>query len=458
MKTKSLLTKIELYASELIAYLNDDLVEFVANNLLLNNKDAYRSILEALSRRERLVTARKLLELAVYKSPNNFDINWWLCLVLLRSGEYKLASQKLEVISTDEETIKLDDTGKANVFGLIAIANLYSLNFDNTKKAIINSKKLAQWDLDACFAEHYLMIQKKEGDLVEDFLESFIKDYPTLFPPYIWMAEFKETYKNDPLSAINWYERAITIAVDSKSREFCEKYYSAASLIHEAFNNYLNLLLKENLVEKASKLIHEYGQQPYSKAWILNDLLIEYYLFLQDYEKTEELAKSVIKKEKNHYDGWMYLAKLRAIQSRENEARKCLIMASRSSPKSFALLEIASEVKMILGDWAGAQQDLEILITKSPFNIEYKKGLASCLLHLNNNNKAISLLESIIEVSPTDTACIKLLARAYFDTQDYEKARLRIKKLLKINTIKDEVKQELMILLSRIPGGTTKSM
>lgn len=347
-----------------------------------NSKKIYHWFAQSLLSEDNLIGAQEILESGVKNNPNSIDFVEPLTTILLNVGDYKRAIEYLLVSLKITDPDKADKAWLANTYSLLAKANLYIDNLDIIEEYIAKSRDLASWDLDACNAlvEFYLKTGEKEK--IIPFLKGFIKDFPSLYPPYVWLADYYNFYLRDFDSAAFWYTLSLSKARDKATREYCNRYFSVSNLVAGCVTNFSYLYLNIGKTENSLSLINEYAHYPYKDEVVANEILLDYYIYLKDYNTANTLISQLLKRNPKIHEYWAYLAKVQALSGKFEESENSLNKAFALNQYSFLITHIASEIYIIKGDWRSAEDALQKLIKKYPFELDYQERMKECLVHL----------------------------------------------------------------------------
>ncbi len=187
--------------------------------------------------------ATEALRNAVALNPNNLKYRFALGVSLMSCGHFTDAVPQFEFIIANGA----NDSGEylsANCTAMLGQCYLVFGNFDKAEELLRSAQEVSPWNLDACKGTIDLYQLTNRFQQIPVFLEKYIRNYPHLYPPYIWMANYIHYLAYNPKDALKWYQEAIELMRNDETRKYCEEFVSSHDMQETLFDCCIEALIK----------------------------------------------------------------------------------------------------------------------------------------------------------------------------------------------------------------------
>ena len=409
------------------------------------NKKLYFWLWQDYSKNQRLEAASSVMRKAIKYAPLDLDIRWQLSVTLLKQGHYTEALFHLEymIANWPNAQKKTHQGWFAQIHAIIAKCHLFLGNFSNAEQYVSIAQNIAPWDLDACETIINLYQSTDRFDEIPLVLDQYIMAYPQVYSPYVWRARHIHYLSYDPASALEWYEKAISKAT-KEMLEYGEHSRSSVGLFWVLIMNYIDALVQCGKDDAAWQLIRSYKNNPEIEPIFFEQIVFEFYLYTKKYSASEQIALSLIKRDKNKPIYWELLARAQLKQNRLNEANESIERALFINSEYIMIHETRAEIQMAQFKWDAAIETYKILIAFSPLETDWLEKCGYCYRSSGELGKACELYERVTKLDPLDAIAWADLGEIYFQLGQNDQAFVACERSLSFNRLHHD-KQEQII-------------
>ncbi len=211
-------------------------------------------------------------------------------------------------------------------------------------------------------------------------------------------------------------------------------------------------------------------KQAYEELVFLNNLAMKNKLSSKDIKAVDELRTMLSKSvryERNLF--WLYinLAMTNLIMQDSEDAKQCIISASRNISDAQILVDALGKVFDFTGDYNSAIQTIDKILLSNPSNVELRKHKANYLVQIGKTDEATKELGQVLLIQPNDNdakySMLKLLTdqsanekdilKKLYPNQvvDYQKAYMDIAELFMQNNNLNFAKEYAAKLVKKYP-------
>ena len=335
---------------------------------------------------------------AVSRMPDNLQMRRVLGTWLLRRDHYLEALPHFEFCVVNWAEAQ-ENSGPANVQSLLAICYILSGDIESAERLLQSARSEAPWDLDACSGMVDLYRLSDRLELIPELLEQYIQLYPSLYPPYFWLASHNYYYLRQPQSALKWYQLALDRIENVEIRKYCEPYFSTPDYA-TMLDIYLNALLDSGEDLKARTLIDNIKENNKGNHGDVRFYMLQYGLSKGNFHEVEKLAIKALGAKKKNIIFWTYLAIAQEKQGKFEQAFESINQALTLNAESvFALTTLAS-IQMNQKLWEAAIMTNQRLTELMPLSSSSIADLGACYANTDQLDKALSLYQKVVKLDP----------------------------------------------------------
>lgn len=335
--------------------------------------------------------------------PNSFYLKWNIGMSLVLLSKFQEALPYL-IYCTENPPEGFGDGGIANSHA--RLGQCYIMLGDNSEaeKELFLSQKMVPGDIDMCFGFVQLFRVTGQQERILPFLDQKISEFPDAYPLYYWKAEYISAYLYNPSDAVIWYQKAIQLI---RNGEYYKNYsQSYLATIGNAFlmnilQDYLGILIKINRDDDA--FIEAIRMK--LCFWSIVD-----FLSLQ----TQRLIK------------------LKKFHMAERLCRARLLFKLKPGKASLIYSYLAMS-RLELDKLEDSIYLANKAISLDKYNYYGWEALSQSLIHQGNWEKAVGILERMIEMEPYCTDWLEDLGMCYAQIGDIKKAKSYVLKVLSLD-------------------------
>lgn len=429
--------------------------------IALNESD-FIILIEYFITENKLNKAISVLSKALKFFPQNYDIKISEAQLLIETGKYQKASQKLKQLYKKNR----NELGLIMLIGINytkqTIFNKATIFFDKAVKIVDkNNKPIILFNVAQDFiqakrfdiAAHYLtlayQLNPNDNDIIQELAFCFERNKKYNKAQKLYNIALQK----DPFSKITWYNIGVVLAKLQKVDEAIEAFDYAVA-IDENFSspiyNKADLLFQTKKYKQASIEFSNLLKIETSNATAMCQRGI-CYLKMNNIKKASTDIKESLKMQKKSDLAWFIIAKIYYNNNKIQKAKKTLHNALKNNKIDARYWYLASKIFVKENKRKFADKALKNAIIFAPYTDKYRFALADSKLKQHKTNEAIEILNAGKNfISDKITYLIKL-SSLYLLNKDNYKAKIMfndadkmcdnaLKKIISIHPNKKEIK------------------
>ena len=151
-------------------------------------------------------------------------------------------------------------------------------------------------------------------------------------------------------------------------------------------------------------------------------VLIDGYLMLSQYDKVQEFAQRLVKKQPDAIDSHMRLAEALLMQGKDDQVKQMLVRLRKKFPDASGVNEMLGRLYLQRQSFDRAMEVLEKVVEDEPTNNTARVMLAQAMASLSLLDEAVEQVDLALEQDPDDMRAHALAARIHQFTGKMDKA------------------------------------
>lgn len=324
---------------------------------------------------------------------------------------------------------------------LLGASLILAKDWSNADKHLTEARLLVPWDLDACSATIQLYLCNKRSQDISGFVDSYISEYPTLYPFYSWKGDHFQHILRQPVRSLEFYRLALENISNKKTRVFCNGYVFTNNMFDEILDGYVEALVASGYSSIAISEAQKYENYKMGTKMASIKRRILYYALTKNFGEAENFLSSLDVKFTESTEFLSSMAFLRNKEGKFPEAIATIEKVIKSDKDYIEAYHVLGEIQISSKQWEMALATYTYLSNRDFYTAFQMKMIGLCYFHLGNLEKSIELYKECLLHDEFDAEAWIDLGDIYKNQKKAEMALSAYQNALKFDWLAIEKRQ-----------------
>lgn len=393
--------------------------DLIEKNLLMEHSDTavYFLIIDTYVALQDWDNLFKVLQNAANKFPDDLRFRHLQGKWYLTVGKVEEAKKSL-LYYIEHYQKGNNENSLALIHGLLGMCYIEFENWEDAQSCANAARTISPGNLDACRVQVEIFYNNTQNERIPNFLEDFIKENPSVFPPYLWLAQYYHSFEDQPEQSLTWYEKTLETIEFGEKRGYYFRYESSSNLDDIFIENYLDALLLCQKNDEAMRFIESLSNfNRLFSAYPKEYWLVIYNILIKEYELAEEVATRYLENIGDQNTSlsafWAFLAYAQTGQGKRTEATESINKALSFVSISTRAYNTIASVQMSCELWEDALGTYKTLIDTYQLDPYWFEAVGKCHFELDDFESAANYFQKALKYEPKNIETWEYIESAY---------------------------------------------